>query len=86
VERTRELHIAGLHTVPDGWQEHLSMLAGDWPWVGLAVENVKNGNWGPVWLLAFEYGGEGGRFVDQTDTATIAEQVPELRRRIKINN
>jgi len=85
VKSTRELHIHGLHTVPERWQDHLPMLAGDWPWVDLAVENVKNGNWGPAWLLAFEYGGVGGWFNDHTDPATIAEQMPELWRRIRRN-
>jgi uncharacterized protein (UPF0276 family) len=86
LERTRELHITGLHTVPDGWLDHLPMLAGDWPWVDLAVENVKKGNWGSAWLMAFEYGGEGGWFADHTDSAKIAEQVPKLWKRIKRNN
>jgi uncharacterized protein (UPF0276 family) len=84
VERARELHIAGLHTIPGGWQDHLSMLAEDWPWVDMALDNVRNGTWGPAWLLAFEYGGEGGWFAENTDAAIIAEQVPELWKRMKV--
>jgi len=84
VENTRELHIHGLHAVPDGWQDHLPMLAGDWPWVDLAVENVKNGNWGSAWLLAFEYGGVSGWFSEHTDPAIITEQVPELWNKVKM--
>lgn len=76
VERTRELHIAGIHTVTGGWQDHLPMLEADWPWLDQAIENVNNGVWGPAWLLAFEYGGEGGWFAMHTDAQVIAEQVP----------
>jgi uncharacterized protein (UPF0276 family) len=83
VERVRELHIAGIHTVEEGWQDHLPMLAEDWPWLDKALEAVNNGSWGPAWLIAFEYGGEGGWFADHTDPAVIADQVPEFRKRIK---
>jgi uncharacterized protein (UPF0276 family) len=83
LERTRELHIAGIHAVTSGWQDHLPMLSGDWPWVDLALENVNRGEWGPAWLLAFEYGGEGGWFNEHTDPAAIAENVPLLWKRLK---
>ncbi len=76
VERIRELHFTGLHTVPGGWQDHLPILEADWPWLDRAIENVSKGVWGPAWLLAFEYGGEGGWFAEHTDAAKIAEQVP----------
>jgi hypothetical protein len=78
VERTRELHITGLHTVLGGWQDHLPMLPGDWPWVDKALENVKSRIWGSPWLLAFEYGGEGDWFSDHTDPVVIADQMPML--------
>jgi uncharacterized protein (UPF0276 family) len=84
LERLRELHITGLHTVSYGWQDHLPMLAEDWPWVDRAVEAVQNGVWGPAWLLAFEYGGEGGWFEQHTEAGVIAEQVPELWKKIKL--
>jgi len=83
VERTRELHFTGLHAVPGGWQDHLPMLAEDWPWLERALENVRNGIWGSAWLLAYEYGGEGGWFAEHTDPKMIAEQVPLFYRMIK---
>lgn len=82
VERTHELHITGLHATPEGWSDHLELLAEDWPWVDLAVKNVNNGRWGPAWLMAFEYGGEGGWYTDHTNPAIIAEQVPLLRAKL----
>jgi uncharacterized protein (UPF0276 family) len=86
LERTRELHITGVHTVTGGWLDHLPMLAGDWPWVDLALENVNNGTWGPAWMLAFEYGGEGGWFADHTDPAAIAENVQVLWSKLKVDD
>lgn len=80
VDRVRELHITGLHTIPGGWKDHLPMLFEDWPWVDKVIENVKKGDWGPAWLLAFEYGGEGGWFDDHTEPSVIGEQVPRLWR------
>jgi uncharacterized protein len=83
VERVRELHFTGLHTVPGGWRDHLPMLPEDWPWLDRAIENVNKGVWGPAWLLAFEYGGEGGWFADHSDAGVIAEQVPVFWGKIK---
>jgi uncharacterized protein (UPF0276 family) len=86
LERTRELHITGIHTVTGGWQDHLPMLPRDWPWVDLALENVNRGKWGPAWMLAFEYGGEGGWFAEHTDPVAIAENVPVLWSKLKVDD
>jgi uncharacterized protein (UPF0276 family) len=84
VEHTREMHFGGIHWLPEGPKDHLSMTEGDWPWLEQSLANVRTGAWGKPWLLAFEYGGVGGWFTEHTDPAAIAENVPELWRRIKI--
>ena len=78
IKRTREVHITGMHAIPGGCLDHMPMFTDDWPWVDVALENVRSGIWGPAWLLAFEYGGEGSFFSQHTDPTVIAEQVPVL--------
>lgn len=78
LERTRELHFTGIHTLEGRWVDHLSILPQDWETLRWALEQVRGGFWGAPKMLAFEYGGVGGFFGQNTDPAVIAEQVPRL--------
>jgi uncharacterized protein (UPF0276 family) len=77
-ERIREMHIAGVHSLPDGLQDHLSMLEDDWRMLDWVLERIRLKEWSQPWMLAFEYGGVGSVFAWRSDPAVIAEQVPRL--------
>ncbi len=77
-DRIREMHIAGVHTLPDRLQDHLSMLEGDWSLLAWVLERIQRKEWSRPWMLAFEYGGVGSVFAWRSDPAIIAEQVPRL--------
>ena len=74
----REMHIAGVHVLADGWQDHLSMLAADWEMLAWVLERIKRKEWSQPWMLAFEYGGVGSIFAWRSDPEVMAEQVPRL--------
>ena len=77
--RIREMHIAGVHSMPGGeLQDHLSMLDDDWSLLAWVLERIQRKEWGQPWLLAFEYGGVGSVFAWRSDPSIIAEQVPRL--------
>ena len=78
-QRIREMHIAGVHWLPDGGlQDHLAMLEDDWRLLDWVLEQIKNKAWGQPWMLAFEYGGVGSVFAWRSDADIIADQVPRL--------
>jgi len=74
----REMHIAGVHALEDGWRDHLSMLDDDWEILAWVLERIKAKEWSQPWLLAFEYGGVGSIFAWRSDPEVIAAQVPRL--------
>jgi uncharacterized protein (UPF0276 family) len=76
--RIREMHIAGVHSLPDGLQDHLSMLADDWGLLEWVLERIQRNEWSQPWMLAFEYGGVGSIFAWRSDPIVIREQVPRL--------
>ncbi len=43
-----------------------------------AFTRIKQGDWPTPWLLAFEYGGVGDKYLGRTDADVIAEQMPIL--------
>jgi uncharacterized protein (UPF0276 family) len=85
VDSTSEIHFHGVHWLPEGPKDHLSMTESDWPWLEQSLKKVLMGSWGKPWLLAFEYGGVGGWFSEHTDPAIIAKQVPELWNMVKMS-
>jgi uncharacterized protein (UPF0276 family) len=80
VNRTKELHFAGMHWNPMSgrWQDHLAIREDDWALLNWVLDNIHSGKWNSPWLLAFEYGGVGEPFEWRTDPVVIAEQVPRL--------
>ena len=76
--RIRELHFAGVHSLPGGLQDHLAILPDDWALLEWALERIQLHEWSRPWMLAFEYGGVGAPFAWRTDPAVIASQVPRL--------
>ena len=77
--RIREMHIAGVHTLPNGeLKDHLEMLSEDWDILAWVLERIQRKEWGHPWLLAFEYGGCGSIFAGRTNPLIIGEQAPRL--------
>jgi uncharacterized protein (UPF0276 family) len=83
MERIKELHVTGLHTIENGYlQDHLPMLESDWPSLDWVLERIRKGEWGKPWMLSFEYGGVGDQFEWRSDPGVIAVQVPQLAHRL----
>jgi uncharacterized protein (UPF0276 family) len=83
VERLGELHFAGVHNL-DGWlQDHLPALPADWEILTWVFQRIQSGAWPRPWLLAFEYGGVGEKFANQSDRSVIETQGGQLQRMVK---
>jgi uncharacterized protein len=75
----KELHFTGIHILEDGrLQDHLSLTPEDWGWLDWTLDQVKQGFWSKPNMLAFEYGGTGPFFAENTDRQTLIDQVPGL--------
>ena len=83
VERLKELHITGVHTINGRLQDHLPILPQDWLVFDWVCEKIQQGEWPSPWLVAYEYGGVGELFEWRSDAAVIAEQMPLLFEKIK---
>ncbi len=80
LSRLRELHITGLHDLGNQHlQDHLSMLPEDWEWLDWTLAQISAGLWAKPHLLAFEYGGTGPFFAENTDSEVLSTQIPRLR-------
>jgi len=82
----RELHFTGLHNLDGFLQDHLPVLDNDWPVLDWVLGLIRERSWANPWLLAFEYGGVGGKFEGHSEAEVIAEQVPQLYERIQTFN
>lgn len=77
--RLREIHITGLHEQENQHlQDHLPMLPQDWEWLDWVVKQISRDLWPHPHLIAFEYGGTGPFFAENTDREVLASQVPRL--------
>jgi uncharacterized protein len=85
IDRLRELHFTGLHYLDGDWQDHLPVLAEDWPVLDWALGSIRRGEWALPSMLAFEYGGVGEKFAWRSDSTVIAEQAPLLCQRAHAN-
>jgi uncharacterized protein (UPF0276 family) len=83
VNRLRELHFTGLHTLENGaLQDHLEVLESDWPILDWVLERIRSGEWARPWMLAFEYGGVGEKFAWRSKSKFIEAQAPLLFERL----
>ncbi len=82
VESIKEMHFTGLHEF-FGWkQDHLEVLPSDWPVFDWVLSQIRQGDWAEPWLLAFEYGGVGGKFAWRSDAQAMAQNIPRLYKSI----
>lgn len=80
--RLRELHFTGLHNLDGYLKDHLPVLESDWPILDWTLKRIQTQRWAQPWMLAFEYGGVGEKFLGRSEASVIAEQVPILHRMI----
>lgn len=83
VNKLREIHFTGLHPIDGKLIDHLPILAQDWPILDWVLAEIQAGNFSRPWLLVYEYGGVGEKYIDRSDPEVIAAQVPELYRRVQ---
>ncbi len=88
MHKLKEMHFAGVHQnqITGRLMDHLSIQKSDWQWLDWVLKRIHSGEWEAPWLLAFEYGGVGGPFEWRSDPQVILQQVPELRKHIKLLN
>jgi uncharacterized protein len=68
------MHFTGVHQI-DGWlQDHLPALEADWQALDWVLERIRSSEWAQPWMLAFEYGGVGGKFTENSDPQVIEAQ------------
>lgn len=74
IERMREMHFTGMMNI-DGWlQDHRPASDTDWADLDFCLERIRSGHWPRPWMIAFEYGGVGGKFDANSDPAVIEMQ------------
>lgn len=83
VEHLRELHITGVGPHNGEMIDHLAMQAEDWELLDWSLEQIRAGHWAMPALAAFEYGGLGEVFRWRSDRQVLAEQIPQIYRRLQ---
>ena len=83
VENLRELHITGIGPHEGCLVDHMEMQAADWVLLDWALEQIRAGLWAVPGVAALEYGGIGEPFRWRSQKSVLAEQVPQLYRRLR---
>ncbi len=79
----REMHFTGTAAI-DGWlQDHVPAQPADWQALEWSLEHIRQGEWPMPWMLAFEYGGVGGKFTEHSDSHVIETQASRLSQLLK---
>ncbi len=76
VDRIGEFHMTGVRREEGLLQGHRPMTEEDWEYFDWAIEKFRSDEWQTPDIYAFEYGGIGPVFRDNSDSAVLAEQVP----------
>jgi uncharacterized protein (UPF0276 family) len=83
VECLRELHITGIGPHEGRLVDHLEMQPEDWALLDWALAQMWAGRWSLPGVAAFEYGGIGEIFRWRSHKHVLAEQIPQLYRRLQ---
>ncbi|MEZ4671945.1 MAG: DUF692 family protein [Anaerolineae bacterium] len=77
-----ELHVAGTRFVESEARlvDHYPMTDPDWMLVEWALDNIHAGEWPEPNIVALEYGGVGGFFAANSDTAVLNHDVRRLHK------
>ena len=78
VDRMGEFHMTGVRRENGELEGHRPFGAEDWEYFDWAIERFRSGDWKTPGIYAFEYGGIGPVFRENTDIQVLAEQVPRL--------
>ncbi len=82
-DRLSEMHFTGV-VRSNGWlQDHQPAQPDDWQALDWVLERIHCGSWPQPWMLAFEYGGVGGKFTENSDPQVIESQGQMLYERVK---
>jgi len=83
-DRLREMHFTGV-VRSNGWlQDHQPAQPDDWQARDWVLGRIRCGDWAQPWMLAFEYGGVGGKFAENSDPQVIETQGNQLYQKINI--
>lgn len=86
VDRMGELHMTGCRRIGNAILGHLPMNTEDWEFFDWAIERFRSGAWKTPDIYAFEYGGIGPIFRDNSDIKVLGEQVPMLLAKVRSLN
>lgn len=86
VDRIGEFHMTGTRREHGKLEGHRPMNDEDWQYFDWAIERFRSGAWNTPDIYAFEYGGIGPNFVEHTDSAVLAAQVPLLLEKVRSLN
>lgn len=86
VDRIGEFHMTGMRYENGLHVGHRPMSREDWEYFDWAIERFRSGDWRTPDIYAFEYGGIGPNFKENTDSNVLAEQVPILYEKIRLLN
>ncbi len=82
VKRIGEFHMTGVRRENGALEGHRPMAKEDWEYFDWAIENFRSGAWKTPGTYAFEYGGIGPNFKENSNIDVLAEQVPILFKKV----
>ena len=80
LERTRELHLAGVRQHKGDPEDHLEMTDLDWLLFERTLGMMVRGRAAVPWMVSLEYGGLGERFEWRSERRVIADHALRIRR------
>lgn len=86
IDRIGEFHMTGTRREHGKLEGHRPFTSDDWKYFDWAIERFRSGAWKTPDTYAFEYGGIGPGFLEHTDSAVLAEQVPILLEKVRSLN
>lgn len=79
LERTKEMHVAGMIRLKDGrLEDHLGFTDPDWAAFDWFMDEIRAGRAAAPWIVSFEYGGTGDLFAWRSESNVIARDTPRL--------
>ncbi len=83
VSHLKEMHFTGVRDLGGRLQDHLPAQEEDWQNLEWALDQIRLGIWPSPWMVAFEYGGVGEKFIWRSSAQAIEENGRKLYNLIK---